>query len=141
MTMHILGPQYNTANTRKSKPKMTKGNIQRWTQEMHQYNKRMRQAGGQRLSLDEYIDYVHGKGLPKKRAEFKELKATTPPTYRSTAAIPSLDPVQSKPENTALPTRKEYTGTLVKGIATMHKSNAVPVIDQEQMKDISRMRR
>jgi hypothetical protein len=40
--------------------------------------------------------------------------------------------------------RKEslkYTGTLVKGIATMHKSNAVPVIDEEQMKDISRMRR
>ena len=41
-------------------------------------------------------------------------------------------------------TRKEslkYTGTLVKGIATMHKSNAVPVINEEQMKDISRMRR
>jgi len=40
--------------------------------------------------------------------------------------------------------RKEsmmYTGSLVKGIATMHKSNAVPVIDEEQMKDISRMRR
>ena len=40
--------------------------------------------------------------------------------------------------------RKEtlmYTGTLVKGIATMHKSNAVPVINEEQMKDISRMRR
>lgn len=34
-----------------------------------------------------------------------------------------------------------YTGTLVRGIATMHKSNAVPVIDEEQMKDISRMRR
>ena len=35
----------------------------------------------------------------------------------------------------------KYTGSLVKGIATMHKSNAVPVIDEEQMKDISRMRR
>ena len=35
----------------------------------------------------------------------------------------------------------KYTGTLVRGIATMHKSNAVPVIDEEQMKDISRMRR
>lgn len=35
----------------------------------------------------------------------------------------------------------KYTGTLIKGIATMHKSNAVPVIDEEQMKDISRMRR
>jgi len=34
-----------------------------------------------------------------------------------------------------------YTGTLVRGIATMHKSNAVPVINEEQMQDISRMRR
>lgn len=34
-----------------------------------------------------------------------------------------------------------YTGDLVKGIATMHKSNAVPVIDSQHMKDISRMRR
>ena len=37
--------------------------------------------------------------------------------------------------------KKEYTGTLVKGIATMHKSNAVPVIDQEQATDIANMRR
>jgi hypothetical protein len=35
----------------------------------------------------------------------------------------------------------KYTGSLIKGIATMHKSNAVPVINEEQMKDISRMRR
>lgn len=34
-----------------------------------------------------------------------------------------------------------YTGTLIVGIATMHKSNAVPVIDQQQATDISRMRR
>ena len=30
-----------------------------------------------------------------------------------------------------------YTGTLVKGIATMHKSNAVPVISQQEAEDIS----
>ena len=35
----------------------------------------------------------------------------------------------------------KYTGTLVKGIATMHKSNAVPVIDDQHAKDIARMRR
>lgn len=35
----------------------------------------------------------------------------------------------------------QYTGTLVKGIGTMHKSNAVPVINEEEMKDIARMRR
>jgi hypothetical protein len=52
--------------------------------------------------------------------------------------------IQSLNTNVSNTQRKEslkYTGTLVKGIATMHKSNAVPVIDEEQMKDISRMRR
>lgn len=34
-----------------------------------------------------------------------------------------------------------YTGDLIKGIATMHKSNAVPVINKEQATDISNMRR
>ena len=41
-------------------------------------------------------------------------------------------------------TKKEpmkYTGTLVKGIATMHKSNAVPVISQQEAEDIAKMRR
>ena len=52
--------------------------------------------------------------------------------------------IQSLNTDVSYTNRKEsmkYTGTLVKGIATMHKSNAVPVIDEEQMKDISRMRR
>lgn len=35
----------------------------------------------------------------------------------------------------------KYTGTLIKGIATMHKSNAVPIINQEQAEDIAKMRR
>ena len=35
----------------------------------------------------------------------------------------------------------KYTGTLVKGIATMHKSNAVPIINDQQAVDIARMRR
>ena len=52
--------------------------------------------------------------------------------------------IQSLDTNLAYTEKREsmkYTGTLVKGIATMHKSNAVPVINEEQMKDISRMRR
>jgi len=36
---------------------------------------------------------------------------------------------------------QQYTGTLVKGIGTMHKSNAVPIINEQEMKDIARMRR
>ena len=34
---------------------------------------------------------------------------------------------------------QQYTGTFVRGIATMHKSNAVPVTSDQQAVDISRM--
>jgi hypothetical protein len=43
--------------------------------------------------------------------------------------------------NATLAPAKVYTGDKVKGIATMHKSNAVPVFSDEQAVDISRMRR
>jgi len=43
--------------------------------------------------------------------------------------------------NATLKAPKVYTGTKVKGIATMHKSNAVPVFSDEEAVDISRMRR
>ena len=35
----------------------------------------------------------------------------------------------------------EYTGTKVKGIGTMHKSNSVPIFSDDEAKDISKMRR
>lgn len=40
-----------------------------------------------------------------------------------------------KKENT------KYTGTLVKGISTLHKSNAVPIIDEREAKEHANMRR
>jgi hypothetical protein len=36
---------------------------------------------------------------------------------------------------------KQYTGTKIKGIGTMHKSNAVPVFSDEEAVEISKMRR
>jgi len=38
-------------------------------------------------------------------------------------------------------TDKVYTGTKVKGIGTMHKSNAVPIFSDEEAVEISTMRR
>ena len=61
----------------------------------------------------------------------------TPPG-RETAQIPSQDTgwvACVKVHDT------EYTGTKIKGIGTMHKSNAVPVFSDEEAKDISKMRR
>ena len=62
----------------------------------------------------------------------------TPPPGRETAHIPSRD-------SGWVPCVKHadqaYTGTKVKGIGTMHKSNAVPIFSDQEAQDISKMRR
>lgn len=57
---------------------------------------------------------------------------------RDTRYIPSLG------TGVGVATRKEsprYTGTMIKGIGTMHKSNSVPVFSDEEAVDIATMRR
>ena len=71
---------------------------------------------------------------------FQPLQASRGPVRRDEGVVyKSAD--DHGPIAHARPEAQKYTGTLVKGIATMHKSNAVPVIDQEQATDISSMRR
>jgi hypothetical protein len=62
--------------------------------------------------------------------------ASSEPYKRDSIVYNSVD---SGTMNTERKERMTYTGTLVKGIGTMHKSNAVPVIDEQQMKDLARM--
>ena len=62
----------------------------------------------------------------------------TRPFIRDTGSYPSLD------TGLGVATRKEnpvYTGTMIKGIGTMHKSNAVPVFTDNEAKDLASMRR
>ena len=63
------------------------------------------------------------------------------PNFRRDADVHYASADIGSPSVCTAPEKKEYTGTLIKGIATMHKSNAVPVIDQEQATDIANMRR
>lgn len=68
------------------------------------------------------------------------LSITKPEPYRrETRHIKSLE-TNSMADCTKRPPQR-YTGTAILGIATMHKSNAVPVFSQEDAEDISRMRR
>jgi hypothetical protein len=60
-----------------------------------------------------------------------------PEGRNTTAHIKSVD----TGGNATLAPAKVYTGTKVLGIATMHKSNAVPVFSDEEAIDISKMRR
>ena len=79
---------------------------------------------------------VYKKYTPKP----SDLNVSTP-NFRRDAEVHYASADIGSPSVCAAPEKKEYTGTLVKGIATMHKSNAVPVIDQEQATDIANMRR
>lgn len=60
------------------------------------------------------------------------------PACRETPKIPSL-PFTAGPCTKA--PDKVYTGTAIKGIGTMHKSNAVPIFTDEQAVEIATMRR
>ena len=83
-----------------------------------------------------------GEVYKKYKPVFKEY---VPPVTLGTERCAELRQYPSADERTVRDgecRRKEspkYTGTLIKGIATMHKSNAVPVIDQQHATEISRM--
>lgn len=136
MTMHLLGPQFSTISTRKRKKKLTDNQYHKMCMEWSAYNKQMKKLGCKTKTLDEYIAYRQGKYKPQLKGVVKDpMSATT--MRRESPQYPSGDGVGvtfARKENV-------YTGTLIKGVATMHKSNAVPVINQEQAEEISRMRR
>ena len=60
------------------------------------------------------------------------------PSDRSTKHIPSLN---SGAGVATLAPAKVYTGDKIKGIGTMHKSNAVPIFSDEEAVAIANMRR
>lgn len=132
MTMHLMSHAYTTTNTKKRKT-TNKGVTAKYSQDWVEYNKQMKRIGCKTKTFDEYVQYRQGNYKPK-------LRGTPLPDYQVS------DHRQQYPSGDGLGVTfakkpNEYTGTLIKGIATMHKSNAVPVINQDQMEEISRMRR
>ena len=63
------------------------------------------------------------------------------PNYRRDADVHYASADLGAPTVCAAAEVMKYTGTLVKGLATTHKSNIVPVINEQEAKDIARMRR
>ena len=145
MTMHLVGPYLTTTNYRKPKQKQrTKAQQKKFEQSHAEYNKGMKRMGlhDRMMSLEEYDLYCRGLWKPKaKEIPKKESYQYKDTSYRrETVRFPSLN---SK-DCLGVAPRKEpqkYTGTLIKGIATMHKSNAVPIINDEQILEIAKMRR
>ena len=137
--MHLMRG-LSTLNTRKPKFKMTKAKHAELQSDWMQHNRDLKRDGLPKISFDEYVDNRRGI-VRKKPAQVSKVEIfNTTPYRREEPRIPSLMTMGS-PDSCAKKESIKYTGTLIKGIATMHKSNAVPVINEQEMQDISRMRR
>lgn len=147
MTMH-LARGLSTISTKKRKPKkLTQKRLEELEVEWRQYNKRMRKSNMHNLqyaTFDDYLAYVRGN--PPQRKVEKEFTPYAPSQsfVRHTEKYPSLSTSDTIPGN-GYAAKKEplkYTGDLIVGIATMHKSNAVPIMrGTKQAEDIAKMRR
>jgi hypothetical protein len=131
MSMHLEGLWLSTTGKQKGKKKFASAEHARKAREQEESWKALQKKWG--IEAEE-----------KKRSRAMSAptlgsayKLTIPEGRNTTAHIKSRD----TGGNAVLKPSPVYTGTKVKGIATMHKSNAVPVFSDEEAIDISKMRR
>lgn len=141
MSYQLLPAYYTTNSTRKKKkPKI---DMEKMAIEMRKHNKQMRKIRAhscQFQTVEEYIDYRFGKTSKKARKnnEFKEYVPKVSNVDRNRSNIKTSDAV---PGPCPVREKREYTGDYIVGIATMHKSNLVPVGRNTDAKEFATMRR
>ena len=131
MSMHLEGPWLSTTGKRKGKKKFASAEHARKARELDESWKELLKRQGVE---QEERKRSRGLSAPSLSSSYS---LTIPEGRNTTAHIKSVD----TGGNATLKPAKVYTGTMVKGIATMHKSNAVPVFSDEEAVDIARMRR
>ena len=130
MPMHMCGPALSLNGKKKGKFK---------------YRNAAEAKKARELDAD-WKELLKRQGVEAEAKKRRRALAAEPLVYNLTGAtdragtahIPSLGTGGGV---AVLAPAKVYTGTKVKGIATMHKSNAVPVFSDEEAIDMSRMRR
>ena len=130
MTMHLHHPSLSLNGKKRGKIKFRNAEEARKSRELD--------ASWKELQKKWDVDADEKKRRRAMKAEPLTYKLSTPPG-RETQQYRSLSPADHS--GSTAPVVKVYTGTKVLGIATMHKSNAVPVFAEEEAIEISRMRR
>jgi len=132
MSMHLEGPWLSTSGKKKGKKKFASADAKRkaeqldasWKELLKRQGVEQEEKKRNRAMSAPSLSTVYNLSIPAGRDTTAHIKS-----LGTTNGVASLAPA------------KIYTGTKVKGIATMHKSNAVPVFSDEQAVDISKMRR
>jgi hypothetical protein len=127
--MHLEGPWLSTTGKRKGKTKFRNAEEARKARELDESWKDLQKKWA-----------VEAEDKKRKRALAAEpLKySLNSPGQRTTAHNPSRGDSSG---NAVIKPNPVYTGTKIKGIGTMHKSNAVPIFSDEEAVAIANMRR
>jgi len=128
--MHLAHPSLTMGGKRKGKIKFRNADEARRARELDQSWKDLQKKWE--------VDELEKKRNRAMRAEPLAYKLSAPPG-RTTTHIPSRNTGEAGA--VTYKASPVYTGTKVKGIGTMHKSNAVPVFSDEEAHDIATMRR
>lgn len=129
MTMHLAHPALTTTGKKRGKQKYASAEAKAKALRLQaEWDTKLKQWG------------ADADAKKRQRALSAPLLKSGPrvPPGRETPKITSLDTgwvACTKPQD------QEYTGTKVKGIGTMHKSNAVPIFTDDEAIEISKMRR
>jgi hypothetical protein len=129
--MHLEGPWLSTTGKRKGKIKFASAEAKRRSEQLDKEWKELLKRQGV-----EQEERRKSRGLSAEPLS-SSYSLSIPIGRNTTSHIKSVD----TGGNATLKAPKIYTGTKVKGIATMHKSNAVPVFSDEEAVEISSMRR
>ena len=130
MTMHLHHPSLSLNGKKKGKQKFRNAEEARKSRE-----------------LDASWKELQAKwGLEQEEKRRKRALSAEPLTYKLSAPVgrTTSNHIPSRGDGVGaavLAPAKVYTGTKIKGIGTMHKSNAVPIFSDDEAKDIANMRR
>lgn len=130
MSMHLEGPWLSTTGKKRGKVKFRNAAEAQRARELD--------ASWKELLKQQGIEAEEKKRRRAMSAEPLKYTLSAPPGRGNTNHIPSQGQSTGV---AALRPAPVYTGTKIKGIGTMHKSNAVPIFSDEEAVAISQMRR
>ena len=126
MSMHLVGPYMTTTSYKKRKAKKK---TQKQIEADARHEKWLRKMN------------AHPEQIARNKEKNANISILSVPDYRTSGnSVPTSDVIPGG--STAPAERQIYSGERrLLGVATMHKSNMVPVFDTKDAKDIARMRR
>jgi hypothetical protein len=130
MSMHLHHPSLSLNGKKKGKVKFRNAEEARKSRELDESWKELQKKWS-----------VEAEDKKRKRAMSAETLAYSLPTPVGRTNTHHIKSLNSGAGIAALAPAKVYTGTKIKGIGTMHKSNAVPIFSDEEAVAIANMRR